>query len=61
MLCCFLQKCKYYRQSFGILLSNRNDLSNCLYERMPQLLLHYSGIEGNFTCIDCRACPHGRE
>ena len=42
MLCCFLKKCKYYRQSFGILLSNRNDISNCLYERMPQLLLHLS-------------------
>ena len=38
MLCCFLKKCKYYRQIFGILLSNRYDLSNCLYERMPQLL-----------------------
>ena len=22
---------------------------------------HYSGIEGNFTRIDCRACPLGRE
>ena len=20
---------------------------------------HFLGIEGNFTCIDCRACPHG--
>ena len=20
---------------------------------------HFWGIEGNFTCIDCRACPHG--
>ena len=20
---------------------------------------HYLGIEGNFTCIDRRACPHG--
>ena len=22
---------------------------------------NYSGIEGNFTCIDRRACPHGLE
>ena len=25
------------------------------------LTTHYSGIEGNFTCIDRRAYPHGRE
>ena len=44
----FLSMYKNYTSMENIILMENNDF-----------ISHFWGIEGNFTRIDCRACPHG--